>query len=462
MRGKARFCGLFWALVIVVVSSGALWAQVGAVAGAGGAATISGVYVDAEGVLHTVVAGDERRLRELRRRAAMATPSSAVAAKSQLRKVSLTRLARSARERIGAGQPVGDDMRYLAGMQQIQYLFVYPEAGDLVIAGPAEGWVVNRAGRVLGKTTRRPVLQLDDLVVALRLFPPGDAAPPLVGCSINHTPEGIRRLNQFMASLGRSIHPAGVNRNLLRGVQSALGLQTVSLFGVPANCRLAMVLIEADYRMKLIGLGLEKPRVRGIVSYTSQIRPSTRSMKQSHRWWFVPEYSAIIEAADGNAFELEGPRAKLLAADDRVLSSGQIQRRNTADRPNRRFVFAFSKHFEKLAGAKPIFAELQNAFDLLIIAALVQQRELQTAAHPDFGFLYEPQGYQPEAVVTPRQVLSAVNYRRIGNRVALPVGGGVRFVASEVLARYTPRKREQLDDQRRQAQVTAPERWWWD
>ena len=55
-------------------------------------------------------------------------------------------------------------MRHLAGLSQISYVFVYPENGEVVIAGPAEGWRYNEYGMPVGVESGRPTLQLDDLV----------------------------------------------------------------------------------------------------------------------------------------------------------------------------------------------------------------------------------------------------------------------------------------------------------
>ena len=64
-------------------------------------------------------------------------------------------------------------MRYLAGLTRIRNVFFYPDTGDIVIAGTAEGFMPNAAGRPVGIHTGRAVLELQDLVVAMRAFPPG-------------------------------------------------------------------------------------------------------------------------------------------------------------------------------------------------------------------------------------------------------------------------------------------------
>ena len=44
-----------------------------------------------------------------------------------------------------------------------------------------------------------------------------------------------------------------------RGLQQALGIEKVSVLGIPATTHFAQILVEADYRMKLIGIELEPP-----------------------------------------------------------------------------------------------------------------------------------------------------------------------------------------------------------
>ena len=81
-------------------------------------------------------------------------------------------------------QPLPLDMRFLAGLQRVRYVFAYPDAKDIVLAGEAEGWLVNDAGEVVGQTSGQPVVQLDDLMIALRTAPvagpgPGSRVPSI-------------------------------------------------------------------------------------------------------------------------------------------------------------------------------------------------------------------------------------------------------------------------------------------
>ena len=156
-----------------------------------GTGATSGVAVDADGVLQRVMVDDPTGdLARQRVQQAHATGSNGnVAQPSKLRKVSLTRLEHAAfKKGIAEGQPIDDEMQHLAGLTRLQYVFCYPESGDIVIAGPAEAWGEAPSGRILGIESGRPVLELQDLVVALRAFPPGaDRKKPFIYCSIDPT-----------------------------------------------------------------------------------------------------------------------------------------------------------------------------------------------------------------------------------------------------------------------------------
>src|SRR5205814_2156863 len=110
-----------------------------------------------------------------------------VAKSSALRKVSLTRLERLMQKRLENAQGVDDVMKNLAGLTRVEYVFCYPESGDIVLAGPAEAWAEAPSGRMQGVMTGRPVIELQDLIVALRAFPAGGKTKnsPLIKCSID-------------------------------------------------------------------------------------------------------------------------------------------------------------------------------------------------------------------------------------------------------------------------------------
>ncbi len=121
---------------------------------------------------------------------------------SPLRKVSLTRLEKQVQLRLAAGRMPTEEMQLLAGLERIRYVFVYPETGDLVVAGPAGDWKRGAEGRIVRSSTGHPVVRLDDLVVLLRRTLAAPGAP--FGCTIQPRPEGLARIQEFVALTNRS------------------------------------------------------------------------------------------------------------------------------------------------------------------------------------------------------------------------------------------------------------------
>ena len=133
----------------------------------GGVSVVGGVSVNVDGVLKLQDSTDKEKLLAARRQAFQAVPGN-IQEPAKLRSVSLRKLEQAIYHCARNGQPLPDAIRYLAGLQRVQYVFVYPDQHDIVLAGPAEGWKLNAEGEVVGNVSGRPVLQLDDLVVALR------------------------------------------------------------------------------------------------------------------------------------------------------------------------------------------------------------------------------------------------------------------------------------------------------
>ncbi len=102
---------------------------------------VGGVDVDAKGVLSRVETPRSTRLDEARSKALLGI-SENLRRSSPIRKVSLRQLEAEIAKHAANQEPLGSDILYLAGLQRIQYVFAYPETRDIVVAGPAEGWVL--------------------------------------------------------------------------------------------------------------------------------------------------------------------------------------------------------------------------------------------------------------------------------------------------------------------------------
>ena len=123
-------------------------------------------------------------MKEARERLFKVVPG-AYADTAPLRKISLRRLEAAVAAAAKETQPLADEIRFLGGLQRIQYVFVYPERNDIVLAGPADGWKVDDAGITVAVTTGLPVMLLDDLLVALRGVDAAREEP--ISCSIELT-----------------------------------------------------------------------------------------------------------------------------------------------------------------------------------------------------------------------------------------------------------------------------------
>jgi len=433
---------------------------------AGGAGALgAGVVIDAKGVLHKrTVADPGGQVTRERIAATKATMPPELTRPSPSRKISLTRLEREIVK--NGGVPTGE-MGSLAGLQRVRHVFCYPESGDVVIEGPAEGWIHDVTGRVVGMTSGRPVVQLQDLVVALRAFPPSGEGAPVVGCSIDPTEEGLAEMQRFLRSAGSQfVHGQErmVAAYMQNGLRTALGMQQITVNGVPADTHFAQVLVEADYRMKLIGIGLEEPPVR-MVSFVERVNPAAVSRNALFRWYFVPDYQCVRQSEDGLAAELVGDGVRLVGEDELVSASGERRGLSRASSASRTFTTSFTKRYPEMARHSPVYAELRNLVDLLVAASFMQQRDFYGKAGWTMELFGSEEAFAVRTYNAPTQVESTVAAILKGNRLMTPIGGGVQIEAAKALAPENLLEDETGKVGQRRREITielADGQWWWD
>ena len=430
-----------------------------------GTGITSGVAVDANGVLRRLGVNDPTgRLNQQRAREAFALLDTDIAKRSKLRKVSLTRLARLIRKSIDEGHGPDEAMKHLAGLTRIKYVFYYPESKDIVVAGPAEGWMQTAEGRVVGLSSGQPVLELQDLIVALRAFPPGKKSNPLVYCSIDATPEGLARMQNFLSRIGRQIVP-GDEQFIVNGLRESLGLQMITLGGIPSTTHFAQVMVEADYRMKLIGIGLENPPAK-IKSYISLASFASIARNAMCRWWFVPDYQRIRLAEDRHAMEFVGTGVKLVGEDEVIRNDGTRQQAGGQNRASLRFTQSFTSQYAQLAERAPVYGQLRNCVDMLVMAAYLQDNDIYGQAGWDLSVLGNESIYPVETFNPPQKVASAVNSIWKGRHLATPVGGGVQIQAQQALKseNLVADDKGSLQTAREEISISdlPADKWWWD
>jgi hypothetical protein len=427
-----------------------------------------GVRVDTAGLVHSLLSGDSRgMLSAIRRRAAEVGPNADVRRKSLLRKVSLIRLERAVRIKLAKGEPVSEDMLVLAGLQKIQYVLVYPQTGDIVLAGPAGGWNTDEEGRLVSTDVDRPVLRLDDFIVIMRhMFSGSERA---FGCSIEPLKENLAQTKAFLDKWAGKKVPAGATakEKWLSDLRQALGQQSIEYFGIDPRSRVARVMFEADYRMKLVGIGKEKG-LHTVPSYLSMLKGDDAPKSLGVlRWWFALNYDAILTSDDRDAFELRGQGAKVLSENELVDAEGNRAHTGQSDEHTAAFAHNFTKAFKDLAAKYPVYAELQNVFDLALVCSLMRNLDLPGQAGWQMACFGNPEEYQVSQGNVPKMVESVINHRDLGRgRFVVVVSGGVRVDPTKL----TEKSALVIDRQgtlgsRRGA--AAPRdlpltQWWWD
>jgi hypothetical protein len=368
---------------------------------------VNGVYIDPEGKLQQRQIDDKNELAAQRLRAkALTQPPKSQA----LTYVSLNKLFAEVKSHAESKRELPENLRYLSGITQLRYVFVFPDDHDLVIAGTSEPFDSSNKLQPVGKVTGRPVLHLDDLVTALRLA--ATASSRTFGCSLDPHADALSRTNQVMRDFANASRASRMN-----ALKEAMGPQQVQTFGgLPADSRLGFVTIAADYKLKRFFLGLDPIPVAGIGL------PIDNTRAAGNRFWFELDYAPLLVSPQGDAFEFRGQRLTLKAGAFSFDTKG-------ATETSKKFAKNFAANMPRLATAVPLFADLQNVADLSVLATLIRRDRLDARAGLDVTWILAPANYKPVTFPTPRTAETLVNYAN-GSLVA----GGVILNPSAVIS----------------------------
>lgn len=303
-------------------------------------------------------------------------------------------------------------------------------------------------------------MRLDDLLVALRALDRGG----MLGCSIDPVPANLAQLKAYVEQNSGAVTPAGAKARY-EEFQKILGMHNVRVFGVPADSHFAEVLVEADYRMKRLSMGLDSAGVRGFKSHLAMLGPGANMMQ---RWWFTPLYDPFARSVDGLAFQIAGQRLQLMAQDEIVSDSGRVTDAPFTRASELKFAKHFTDKFPELADANPVFAELQSLVDLAIVAALLKKERLLEKVGWDMSLFLDANRFPSAKRNIPRQVAATMNYKSgSGSRFIGLIGGGVTVDARRTVMQHEFRADSDGKLQSARQTNAAEERpakhpWWWD
>jgi len=351
-----------------------------------------GVYLDADGIVRIRQVDQKQELTAMRARAKAAREG---AKDDKLAYISLPKLFAQARSLREAGKELPAELRYLGGLTQVRYVFAFPSERDVVIAGPAEPWHVTHAANdpieyVVGTRTGRPVMQLDDLIVALRTAREGNGK--LFGCGIWPSPDSLKIADDIakrMANASRA--------QRMEAMRTQLGPQDVRIFGTRNDTRLAFVCVAADYELKRFAMGLDRAPVVEIGNGVDHSRSA------ANKFWFEASYEPLLVSPDGNAFEVRGQRLAVKAGQFDFDPRGATEKAKT-------FATKFTKNLPTLAAAVPLFAELQNVADEALVANLLRRDRLAEKVGWADSWVMDERACPVATVPVPRKADTLVGY----------------------------------------------------
>ena len=423
------------------------------VVGPGGA--VGGVLVDADGVVARSDVDAAGKLRAAREKA-LARVSAEVSADSPMRKISLRGIQGTIDELRRSKRPLTDELQNLAGLTRIEYVFADPESRDIVLAGPAEGWKVSEDGHVVGARSGQAVLQLDDLIVALRTAKAAATASGIT-CSIDPTEEGLARFQRLMRTRGLAINEATVAR-----LEEAIGPQQITITGVSPGTHFAQVLVAADFLMKRLAMNLEPAPIADMPSYMEMLQAKSAAPRTAMpRFWLAPKYEPVLRDEEGLAWQLRGSGVQALTEDGYLSASGTVVDRRGKEEPlAKKWVDTMTDRYDELAAAAPIFGELRGCMDLAVVAALLTKEDFPGLAGCDLSLLLDEKQIAVAEYHAPRTIASQASVLRQGRGWIVSISGGIDIHSWAVLE--NSEVRAELATTRKAALRGDEKRWWWD
>lgn len=376
---------------------------------------VGGVSIDANGVVSAVEQGHSEKMMAAWQQGLKQAPAD-LQKYTDLRFVSLKKLEAEIAKHLSSGEALPEEITYLAGLLRVEYVLVYPDQNDIVLAGPAEGWKVDRLGNTVGATSNRPVLMLEDLIVAIQAN--RAAGGPVISCSIDPTQDGLRRVQQVMNQFTRATTPSVAGRQM----EDALGMQTITVTGVPATSHFARTIVAADFRMKRLAMNFEQAPIGGLPSYLQMAAAKAESFP---RWWLAPNYEPVLQDPNGLAWELRGQGVKCMTETDYVNSQGERSRSGRAGGAAKKWADRFTDNYEELANEDSAFGQLRNVMDLSVVAALLHKEGL--LEHVGLELPAMLTGYELEEYPAPREVPSQASFIAKGGRNIITASGGVEM-----------------------------------
>lgn len=377
---------------------------------------------------------------------------------SAVRCVSLCGVAEQIAKRRLSGQPIDDELRHMAGISRVRYVVIDRENQDVLLVGRVGG-IESHDRWMRDSRTGAAAIRVDHLAACLIAV---ISRKPL-GCSIDPTPQSLASAAEVSAAIRGGHIATGIADEALR---TALGDQTVRVFGVAGDTPIAHLMVHTDRHMKRLSLGLE-PMPQGVDNYLDVVARHIRKGPpdgQLLRLWFTSDAMAVRGSSDSRVFELSGQPMKLQSETQRSSTTGD-RIAATDDVRLVDFVDGFNRNLDAIARQYPAYAALQSVYHAAAVAELIYRTDSRTRLNQWLGPLLmdEPSAGTLHA---PKRVASiAVGHTiRQGSKRHFVVlaSGGVMLSPADLIAGpidiYPTLDKVSVS-------IVNPQhddRWWWD
>lgn len=422
--------------------------------GGGGGNRVGGVSIDPAGVVRSATVQENQELVNLLRNE-VAAPVGELTAATDLRMVSLSGLQNAIMDVRKSGGRLPAEIRYLAGLTGIEYVLVDKENNDLIIAGPAEPWTLSETGSIVGKDTGSAILQLQDLVVALRNVENSRAQG--ISCSIEPTPEGRKQLSSFLTQMKSRRRPGQSPAVFEAGMKRAFGPQIIKLAGIPATSRFACTLVAADYQMKRLAMAIEDSPVKGLPSYLELSRNSAHRGNMNPRWWMECQYDSLSRNEEGTVWKLTGQGVKTMTEQDAIAADGSSSSSQRSDKLAQKWAALMTDQYDALAKEMPVFGDLQNLMDLTVASTLIVQEQLENRSGLELSVLRDQEALVPQVFDAPKTIDPECSFIKGRNgKWVVTASGGVAINPFQIVQNQTHDStlNEKLASNRSDS-------WWW-
>jgi hypothetical protein len=173
--------------------------------------------------------------------------------------------------------------------------------------------------------------------------------------------------------------------------------QPVRIEGMPRNTRVAKTLVDADYRMKMVGQGTVSLPIRSGFPSHWEVRlqkwkeavDQHRTLEGSHtRFWFqAGRFSHQADDAAGTVF-LERAQVVLNDEDQTIGQHGLVATGRT-DPITRAWACSWSERMEDVYKAEPIWRDMYNIFRHFSVARIMKDLDAIGRANFDAAFLLD-------------------------------------------------------------------------